>query len=659
MVANTRARALEITINGTDYSEYVSQFNIGFESYAQGKGLITKTGSIILESIVGGVNLDPRDNYDFLPGSEVVVTWDGNPHPIAGNLFVIASPAVDLLNDRGVFDPSNIRLDIPVGCTLAFYRTREYDEDKTGVVYGAPLAGNVVIENLLKSAGIPDAKISLTLPRVDIDFPYSKFGNGFVDLAGEFAYSTYSSENPSFLYCDNTNVVRDSSVTSVSPVSTITVGVDDREYLPQIDSTPSVGIVQVSGTRHSVLDKTADYPLIITEKSESDGSTTTTKTTYYNVNRQRVFLIDRKLLSVSFFVPDTQSWKAVTLFPRVNYRISKVTVTPPFDSELPMYLWTFDGYSKAVESINTIDGEVKTSNTEEHSVRFFKDNKLHTEMNLQYVQDDSYAVREGDANGYLVVSRHTITRYSYDSKDVLQRRETVTARNYYDVAFGQGRGVDFPTNVLRDGYVTNILIEIWRDDFLSKTEYVLDGIIKPYSFNPIASFRFKVKAKTSVAGKSRGTPGTTYWDGGYVDEQETLKASVTMGTGSNVKRYTITVPFAFSEEQLQSIASVEGKVANGRQHQYIVECDPDLLSSVSVPMSSVSVIEPDTTERFFLADALSWVHDRNEDSVGFAGIYTGSSAGTPQDIESSPDISGRVTIGGLIDQDLLSGILYG
>lgn len=653
MIANTRARALEITINGTDYSEYVSQFNIGFESYAQGKGLITKTGSIVLESIVGGVNLDPRDNYDFLPGSEVVVTWDGNPHPIAGNLFVIASPAVDLLNDRGAFDPSNIRLNIYVGCTLAFYRTREYDEDKTGVVYGAPLAGNVVIENLLKSAGIPDAKIDITLPRVDIDFPYSKFGDGFVDLAGEFAYSTCSSEIPSFLYCDNANVVRDSSITSGSPVSTMTIGVDDREYLPQIDSTPSVGIVQVSGTKHSVLDKTANYPLIITEKSESDGSTTTTKTTYYNVNRQRVFLIDRKLLSVPFFVSDTQSWKVVTLFPRVFN--NKVTVKPPFDFP---YLYTFDGYSKTVESISTIDDEVKTSNTEEHSVRFFKDNKLHTEISLQYVQDDSYAVTEGDGNGYLVVSRHTITRYSYDSKDVLQRRETVTARNYYDVAFGQGKGGDFPTNVLRDGYATNILIETWRDDFLSKTEYVLDGIIKPYSFDPTASFRFKVKARTSVTGKAKGTPGTTYWDGGYADKQETLKASVTMGTGSNVKRYTITVPFAFSEEQLQSIASVEGRIANGRQHQYIVECDPDLLSSVSVPMSNVSVIEPDTTERFFLADALSWVHDKNEDSVGFAGVYTRSSAGTPQDVEPSPNISGGITIGGSIDQDLLSGILY-
>ena len=72
MTAQTQAQALTITIDGTSYTNYLAELNIGFESWGS-RGVIKKTGEIALVSISGGVSLDPRDNSDFDTGINVTV----------------------------------------------------------------------------------------------------------------------------------------------------------------------------------------------------------------------------------------------------------------------------------------------------------------------------------------------------------------------------------------------------------------------------------------------------------------------------------------------------------------------------------------------------------------------------------------------------------
>ena len=82
MVAATQARAIGLTINSVDYSQYLGKLDIGFDSYSQGTGLVLKKGSLTIANIRGGIAIDPRDNNDFATGNIVTITWNGSPHRI-------------------------------------------------------------------------------------------------------------------------------------------------------------------------------------------------------------------------------------------------------------------------------------------------------------------------------------------------------------------------------------------------------------------------------------------------------------------------------------------------------------------------------------------------------------------------------------------------
>ena len=78
-----------------------------------------------------------------------------------------------------------------------------------------------------------------------------------------------------------------------------------------------------------------------------------------------------------------------------------------------------------------------------------------------------------------------------------------------------------------------------------------------------------------------------------------------------------------SEEQLQSLAQLEGEIMWGRAYQYLIECQPSLFQSTTAPLPLVNVTGDSTSTRMFLADAIQWYHTRSEAYVGFAGIYLG------------------------------------
>ncbi|MGA0199792.1 MAG: hypothetical protein ACO3NK_11865, partial [Prochlorotrichaceae cyanobacterium] len=235
MIAAVAAQSLTITVNGTDYSQYLVDFSIGFESWSAGKGLLRKDGSLKLCAIKDGVSIDPRDNADFSPGNIVTVA----SHPLGGSLLVLAPPSVEAINQAVPISASNMIITIPVGCRLSFLKTNEPDDDESGVEFGVGTPTDEVIESLLYAAGAEPGQVDFGdlagLEIDEIEYPIQKQGGGYVDLAGELFYCT---KPGGFLYCNSNNIINGRSLSLLTAgIVGIELGVNDRSYTPQIDGT--------------------------------------------------------------------------------------------------------------------------------------------------------------------------------------------------------------------------------------------------------------------------------------------------------------------------------------------------------------------------------------------------------------------------------------
>ncbi|MGA1257057.1 MAG: hypothetical protein ACO3YX_08630, partial [Candidatus Nanopelagicaceae bacterium] len=141
-------------------------------------------------------------------------------------------------------------------------------------------------------------------------------------------------------------------------------------------------------------------------------------------------------------------------------------------------------------------------------------------------------------------------------------------------------------------------------------------------------------AKTTANIRGADPPATQYWEGTVFIKENQLSADTVFGNGANPNTIDLQIPFLFNTEfeeptdesdQPSQFGKIEGEIINGRQYQYLIECDPSLLSSVTAPLAGVTVVEP-TQKRYFLADALTWYHTATETYVAFAGIFAGSSS---------------------------------
>ena len=262
MIAAVAAQSLTITVNGTDYSQYLVDFSIGFESLSAGKGLLRKDGNLKLCAIRGGSTLDPRDNADFSPGNIVTVARgkritfaDALPlHPLGGSLLVLAPPSVEAINQAAPISASNMIITIPVGCRLSFLKTNEPDDDESGVEFGVGTPTDEVIKSLLYAAGAKLGQVDFgDLAELEIDeieYPIQKQGGGYVDLAGELFYCT---KPGGFLYCDSNNIINGRSLSSLTAgIVGIELGEDDRSYTPQIDGTLPPSEVHAVGVRKRI-----------------------------------------------------------------------------------------------------------------------------------------------------------------------------------------------------------------------------------------------------------------------------------------------------------------------------------------------------------------------------------------------------------------------
>ena len=623
----TKAKPITLLINSVDYSQYLIKAEVGYDSYSQGTGLILKKGSITIASISGGRALDPRDNNDFQVGNIVNIYYNVSlasptaPHPIATVTRILAPPSVSPIESDLPVLEGNLLLEIPIGCELAYFKTKQADAEATGVTYGNPLNAQNVIRNLLLKAGISGASIETSsIARFNIDFPYNKNGGSFIDLAGEFAYST--SEyflNPSVLYCDRNNIIREKLIkvkTATYPL-TITLGLNDREYLPQIDQSIAPGIVNISGIKREVVDNTSEYPFTSSGITAASGITTIVQTTHYK-NLREDDTISNNPAPIGQYIP--------------NVRLDFSARTEGFLRSLRknyVYLGSV--------TITTTNGSVTG---QEILFTFFSNGRLSYTLSINWAPIGSF-YNFSDSEIFLwwrkqlICSQYVYVGYSYSADELVTLKETLTFKapgvvNKSRETFNSDTEVNtlhiafFRENVVR---LTNVRRESWatkgKDFVYSESNYNAAGLDNPQIEDDDEFFKLVPGRKTTTTNRETSIPATEYAEDPYSETESIINSSVTFGKGTNVKQYDIQLPFAWTDAQLDAIGIVEGTIINGRQYQYLIECDPDLLESYQEPLFGLRVIEP-TKLRYFLCDALSWVHTDTEDYVGMAGIYMGS-----------------------------------
>lgn len=632
MIAAVGAQSLTITVNGTDYSQYLVDFSIGFESWSAGKGLLRKDGNLKLCAIRGGSTLDPRDNADFSPGNIVTVARgkritfaDALPlHPLGGSLLVLAPPSVEAINQAAPISASNMIITIPVGCRLSFLKTNEPDDDESGVEFGVGTPTDEVIASLLYAAGAEPGQVDFgdlaALEIDEIEYPIQKQGGGYLDLAGELFYCT---KPGGFLYCNSNNIINGRSLSSLTAgIVGIELGEDDRSYTPQIDGTlpPSevhaVGVRKRIGRQDTCSISRYEIPDIIQQETEVCK--------FEGGKYIRIFFLPAIGLS-----PGVQG----TGLARQIYTESNRTIRST--SETREYLARpngnrYWGMTNKTFNLRVFNGEnVWLEYNEEYSTR----GKISPELTEETPENSDYEY-------VLELARVDFTEYRYDADENLKEqviqewlcKVTIAPDNFSDPeddeAYELSMSRDYQSRWKREG-------PLWTQEVIERKarSIVEQGFIESSRNAGKSSFDMIATPDSVTRISDNGDtipPKPETWQPLIYEEEDQLESiaefssSVINASISTKKnRVVLTVPYAFTEEQLQSLAQLEGEIMWGRAYQYLIECQPSLFQSTTAPLPLVNITGDGTSTRMFLADAIQWYHTRSEAYVGFAGIYLG------------------------------------
>jgi len=640
MVAQTQAREIRLRINGVNYDEYLIDFSIGFESWQQGKGILKKSGELKIGSIRNGRAIDPRDNQDFAPGNEVTIQvrrWitfgEFIPHPLAGKLLILSPPTIEPIVSSAPVVEGNLILSIPVGCALNYYTSNQPDDDKSEVILGVSKPVAEIIQNILLAGNVPPANIGGTIAGgsvftspFTINFPLPKQSSGFVDLAGELTYCTAA---PGYLYCDNENNIQIKELDlDAGSTITVTLGVNDREYVPQLD-----------------------------------GSLPPLKVRAVGIKKQAIR--DSECQTSRFEIPDIL--KQSSEICKYEYGGHNIIVNlPPAENEL------LGGKSIYMTGYRVVRSESETQGFIESAWRLTTrviNYKVFFELNLLYEYIQEFNVRGVVApdltdqtplnSGYdyiLEKSRVEFTEYNYDNlgnvKELLinewQCKVAISKDSFtdpYDAqAFTLAHSRDYRGRWKAKG-------GNWTEEVVERKSRALveQGFTEsdrssatPYDLVPT------VESRTAISDTGQTVPPKPEtWNGLESEQEEQLEgiAEFTNGKGE----LTITVPYAFTVQQLEKLAQFEGEIVWGRAYQYLIECDPTLMQYQQSPVPIVRV-HGAGENRVFMADSIQWYHQKNQDYVGFAGVYLGGSSGNPSTIGGGDRVSTSgpviVSIGG-------------
>ncbi|WP_250564966.1 hypothetical protein [Adonisia turfae] len=246
--ANATARPLRILIGPDlqDWSAHWSVLSIGRSGLSDERdpGKIPVTGTLEIK----GNTINPPESIDpainpvrWNPGVNIYIQArnDANTAWIDtwfSRLKILRTPKRPRTNGNLVLD---------VGCKIQWGNQSQFEDDRSGIIYGQAEPCNSVATRLIEASGI-DGGVNLSTWPYSMDRPVGKRQNSFLEQAADLAYAN----DWHYLYQDiNGSIVdREFSLTSGSPVATVTVGQNDIIYEPADGEERPAEVTKVAGT---------------------------------------------------------------------------------------------------------------------------------------------------------------------------------------------------------------------------------------------------------------------------------------------------------------------------------------------------------------------------------------------------------------------------
>lgn len=264
MIAKASVRRLRILIgpDQQNWSAHCGVLSIGRTGLADesNPGKIPLVGTLeIKPTLTIPESIDPVVNpIRWNPGSDIYVQVRNN----AGTGWIDTSfSRLKIL--RTPRRPGRGSLTLDVGCRIQWGNQSQFDDDRSGVIYGQSERCDVVAQRLIEASGIDAPNITLSEWPYSLDRPIGKRQNSFLNQAADLAYAN----NWRYLYQRVDGGVTDAefTLTSGTATSTIAIGQNDIFYEPSGDGERPAEITKVAGTGYEL--ETIENPSVDIEET--------------------------------------------------------------------------------------------------------------------------------------------------------------------------------------------------------------------------------------------------------------------------------------------------------------------------------------------------------------------------------------------------------
>lgn len=637
-MVSTASRSLTITIAGADYTANLESLSIGFESYASATGIVKKKGEISLVNVPGGGIIDPRLTKRLRAGKLIQVLLDGSPHPLAGEVRILDVSPPDPISDSLPAVEGNLRINLSIGCELAYLSYETKDGPLSGNLFPQYKSAQDAVEFLIKlSYGESYTNpASVDLAALDDNWQVlldgAKIGGNYIDAAGEIVYSS-SLTAPSFLYCDSSNTIRVKAL-DVAPLAytSFTLGVDELEYLPQIDVDKMPSVIVGSGvgslyTQGEALSSSGDVQLLTTNNKTKringkNGYTITRADSGFALGRVDIRIYSSEIGDYFY---------GSKMLDSLGVDINAGTYSPIDPSR--KFQWIAQtgtgytsgiGYMSQLESWGIRDGQYRlleetyTASTDNGNSFFYQKNALNIDNNFEYVTASASVTQLASAP-YRVQStpfysdNNVLVHWNLRLDNTSQGDKILSAKYMKILPGPEISDIDAFQGSYEIRYPENYYV-IWNADPVTY-ELRRTDIVSGYGTQKLGYPEYKRTL----------TKGNPTWRSSNASPVGTAVAPRLLSSEGRSIEVDIQIARVRDSSHAGVLIESEFYIYGGRQYQYSIELPTGIMEPFDSPLDGFVAVEP-TQKAYYLADAITWVHDASNDAVGFAGIYLGNSA---------------------------------
>ncbi|EKU99768.1 hypothetical protein Lepto7375DRAFT_1839 [Leptolyngbya sp. PCC 7375] len=594
MVASeARSRPLRILIgpDQQDWSGHWSVLSIGRAGLSDERdpGKIPVTGTL---EIKGGIitppeSIDPAINpVRWNPGVDIYIQArnDANTAWIDtwfSRLKILRAPKRPRTNGNLVLD---------VGCRIQWGNQSQFEDDRSGIIYGQAEPCNAVAARLIQASGI-DAGVNLSTWPYSMDRPVGKRQNSFLEQAADLAYAN----DWHYLYQDinGTIVDREFALTSGTPIATVTVGQKDIIYEPADGEERPAEVTKVAGT---------GFALGTIENPSVDIQDETINFNDLSPNSFGEGIAVRTITTESFSTgANPMKSKRVQVFKAEALMFQNPTIPSQlreFSDETETFYFESGKIDPSTARLTQcIRTKLQNGKTLDSNDEVFNMRTIEREQ-----EDISYGADE------------PMERYQFLKTQAAIVLDENAADPWAAITV---EGLDF-------SWIPHATGKFDRADKTKEPLIRLRSNIDRDLVKPTA-----LSAKTRKY--SRNTPNkpfeTVFFDAG-IDEDPTefegTAAYIAPGGPSGVEKdrlFTVADGFGFSEEQMESLAIKHRDLIIGRERSYEIGLAITDALLQAPPLAQINVVDVDGSTYEYLADSLSFEFQAARSEAFCFGIW--------------------------------------